>query len=57
MNYDLNKTISITIYTDNVDSIEIAEKMKFEAEKKGYAVVNTFGGIHETVLIMAKIEG
>jgi hypothetical protein len=51
---DIMKTIKIEIDYNNLDSIEQAEKTKTRLENKGYKVINTFGGMRFTALIMGK---
>ena len=51
---DIMKTIKIEIDYNNLDSIEQAEKTKTSLENKGYKVINTFGGMRFTALIMGK---
>ena len=51
---DIMKTIKIEIDYNNLDSIEQAEKNKTRLENKGYKVINTFGGMRFTALIMGK---
>jgi len=51
---DIMKTIKIEIDYNNLDSIEQAEKTKTSLENKGYRVINTFGGMRFTALIMGK---
>ena len=51
---DIMKTIKIDIDYNNIDSIEQAEKTKTRLENKGYKVINTFGGMRFTALIMGK---
>ena len=53
---DIMKTIKIEIDYNNLDSIEQAEKTKTSLENKGYKVINTFGGMRFTALIMGKLE-
>ena len=48
------KTIKIEIDYNNIDSIKQAEKTKTRLENKGYKVINTFGGMRFTALIMGK---
>ena len=48
------KTIKIDIDYNNLDSIKQAEKTKTRLENKGYKVINTFGGMRFTALIMGK---
>jgi len=51
---DIMKTIKIEIDYNNIDSIENAERTKTRLENKGYKLINTFGGMRFTALIMAK---
>ena len=51
---DIMKTIKIEIDYNNLDSIKQAEKTKTRLENKGYKVINTFGGMRFTALIMGK---
>ena len=48
------QTIKIEIDYNNIDSIENAERTKTRLENKGYKLINTFGGMRFTALIMAK---
>lgn len=50
------KTIKIEIDYGNIDSVNQAEKTKFDLECQGYKLVNSFGGGRFTALIMGKIK-
>jgi len=51
---DIMQTIKIEIDYNNIDSIENAERTKTRLENKGYKLINTFGGMRFTALIMGK---
>ena len=46
--------IKIYVRWDSDKSIRRAEKDKAALENKGYTLINTFGGMNESVLIYAK---
>ncbi len=50
------KTINISVNWNNADSITEAEKTKERLENKGYKVVNEFGGMVHTTIVMGKIK-
>ena len=48
------KTVNLNIDYNSVDSIKIAERNKEDLENKGYKVVNTFGCMRFTTLVLGK---
>ena len=56
-NYNLNKTITLDIDWQNIDSIKLAEKTKLKLENKNYKLINNFGGLRFTTMIYSKIKG
>ncbi len=49
------KTVNLNIDYNSVDSIKIAERNKEELVDKGYKLVNTYGGMRFTTLVMGKV--
>jgi len=48
------ETIKIHVTWDSLRSIKQAEKDKSALENKGYRLINSFGGINESVLVYSK---
>ena len=48
------KTVNINIDYNSEDSIKLAEYNKDKLENKGYKVVNTFGGMRHSIIVMGK---
>ena len=45
--------VSIHVNWDSLTSIELAESNKATLENKGYILINSFGGLHHSMLVYA----
>lgn len=55
--YDLENTKTVRVFWNDEKSIERAERGKAKLENAGWALINQFGGMNESVLIYAKHKG